>query len=203
MATRILFLVPLLASLALAGCGHVAAPSRAAVVPAGPPSDAFRALASPRGPERFAQLTPMLYRGAQPTTAQLTTLRDLGVKTIVSFVDDPAVVRAEVAAAAPLGLAVRNYPFSGLEAPDPALLRTIVGSLRALPGPIYIHCRLGRDRTSLIAALYRVWVEGWDPDVAWQHEARDFGHRGVYSWFFRKLDRTYRAVTHAAAPQPS
>jgi hypothetical protein len=203
MATRILLLLPLIAVVALAGCGHVAAPARAAVVPAGLPSDAFRALASSHGPERFAQMTPMLYRGAQPTAAQLATLRDLGVKTIVSFVDDPAVVRAETAAAAPLGLTVRNYPFSGLEAPDPALLRSIVGSIRALPGPVYMHCRLGRDRTSLIAALYRVWAEGWDPTVAWQREARDFGHRGVYSWFFRKLDRTYRAVTHAAAPQLS
>ena len=180
---------------ALSACGHVAAPSRVAFVPSGRASEAFRQLSSSRGPERFAQMTPMLYRGAQPTATELAALRDLGVKSIVSFVDDPAVVRAEVAAATPLGLDVHNYPFSGLEAPDPALLRRIIDSMRELKGPLYIHCRLGRDRTSLVAALYRVWVQGWDPVVAWRHEARAFGHRGLYSLFFRKLDRTYWTVT--------
>lgn len=159
-------------------------------------SDAFKKLLSSDGPERFSQMTPTLYRGAQPTAAQLATLRELGITTIVSFVDDAAIVRAETAAAAPLGIEVRNYPFNGLDAPDPALVRRIVESLRDLRGPTYIHCRLGRDRTSLIAALYRVWVQGWAPAVAWQREARDFGHRGLLlSFFFRKLDRTYRELT--------
>jgi len=192
--SSMLFIAAIVGTGALSACGHVAAPSCVAVVPTGRASEALRQLSSCRGPERFAQMTPMLYRGAQPTPSQLAALRDLGVKSIVSFVDDSAVVRAEVAAAAPLGLDVHNYPFSGLEAPNPALLRHIIDSMREMKGPIYIHCRLGRDRTSLIAALYRVWVQGWDPVVAWQREARDFGHRGLYSLFFRKLDRSYWTV---------
>jgi protein tyrosine/serine phosphatase len=173
-------LFPLMAMRTLPRCGHVA-------------------LGAPRRPKRFAQMTPMLFRGAQPTTSQLTALRDLGIKTIVSFVDDPIIARAEVTAATALGIEVHHHPFSGLDAPDPALLRKIVESLRALPGPIYIHCRLGRDRTSLVAALYRVWVQGWDPSVAWRQEARDFGHRGVYAWLFRQLDRAYWAMTQSSA----
>ncbi|MGZ3426943.1 MAG: fused DSP-PTPase phosphatase/NAD kinase-like protein [Polyangia bacterium] len=179
------------------GCGHAheAAPLRPAVVGAGAPAAAFRVLSSPRGPDRFAQVTPSLYRGGQPTAAQLGLLRELGVRTIVVLADDPPVVRAETEAATHLGLTVHSHPFSGLSEPDPALLRRVVDELRVAGSPVYVHCRRGRDRTSLVMALYRVWVQGWDPAEAWRREALDFGHGGLRAIFFRKLDRTYARLT--------
>ncbi len=180
------------------GCGHTyqAAPPRPAAVSGGAAaSAAFDLLASARGPDRFAQVTPSIYRGGQPTAAQLRLLRQLRVRTIVALVDDPAVVRAETEAAARLGLTVHNYPLSGLSEPDPTLLRRVVAELRAPESPVYVHCRRGRDRTSLVVALYRVLVEGWDPAVAWRHEALDFGHGGLRAIFFRRLDRAYTRLT--------
>jgi protein tyrosine/serine phosphatase len=34
--------------------------------------------------------------------------------------------------------------------------------------PIYVHCALGRDRTGLLVALYRVRQLGWSPAAAYQ-----------------------------------
>jgi protein tyrosine/serine phosphatase len=185
------------------GCSHTRqpAPERPATFGAGAAAAAYHALVSTSGPDRFAQVTPSLYRGGQPTASQLALLRDLGVRTIITFVTDAATVRAETDAAARLGLAVHDYPFNGLSNPDPALLRRIIGELRGATSPVYVHCRQGRDRTSLVVALYRVWVDGWDPDVAWQREALDFGHGGVRALFFRKLDRAYARLSHPATAE--
>jgi protein tyrosine/serine phosphatase len=184
-------------TLVAVGCAHsyVAAPPRQAAVGPGPAADAFAALSSPRGPDRFAQVTPLLYRGAQPNAEQLAMLRDVGVKTIVTFITDKSVLRDEIAAAQKLGLTVHSYPFYGMSSPDPALLERIVDELRAADAPVYVHCRQGRDRTSLVVALFRVWVQGWNPKTAWQHEALDFGHGGLRTIFFRRLDSAYVRLT--------
>ena len=182
----------------LAGCAHsyVAAPRRDAAIAPGRAADAFATLSSSRGPDRFSQMTPLLYRGAQPSAEQLALLRDVGVKTIVTFITDQKVLRDETDAAAKLGITVHSYPFFGMSSPDPQLLSRIVAELRTADAPVYIHCRQGRDRTSLIAALFRVWVQGWDPKVAWRHEALDFGHGGLRTIFFRRLDSAYDRLTH-------
>lgn len=53
--------------------------------------------------------------------------------------------------------------------------------------PIYFHCDLGRDRTSLIAALYKMYFLGMSQQDAWQQMKSD-GFKD--SWTLRGL-RTY------------
>lgn len=141
----------------------------------------------------------MLYRGGEPTAQQLELLHKLGVRTIIDLRNNPDDVTTEQAAAGKLGMRAVNFPFSGLSEPDPALLQNAVAAIRdAKEGAVYVHCQQGRDRTSLIVALYRVWIDNWKPDVAWQSEALDFGHGGLRAIFFRKLDRAFTRL--AAAP---
>jgi protein tyrosine/serine phosphatase len=178
------------------GCApYVAAPPRSAIVPAGTAARAYAALHSISGPTRFAQVSARLYRGGQPNEAHLPLLYQLGVRTVVSLRDEGESDRAaEARAAARLGMRFLHFPFSGLEAPDPALLHRIVAAIYDNEdGAVYVHCHAGRDRTSLVVALCRVWVEGWAPDYAWQREARDFGHSG--SFFLREIDRTFQRLT--------
>jgi protein tyrosine phosphatase (PTP) superfamily phosphohydrolase (DUF442 family) len=190
------------------GSGYCAAPLRPVTVAGAGPAAVYRTLQTPAGPARFAQVSPRLYRGGQPTAAQLRLLHELGVRTIVTLVDDPAIVATETADAAALGIRVYNFPFSGWHEPEPALLHRIVGTLAEADGPVYVHCHLGRDRTSLAVALYRVWVDDWSPDEAWRKEAQDFGHRGLTTLFLRKLTHafrhntalTYKAITRVESP---
>jgi protein tyrosine/serine phosphatase len=55
--------------------------------------------------------------------------------------------------------------------------------------PIYVHCALGRDRTGIVAAIYRIEKQGWSFDEA-EQEMRDFGFNDV--WInLKKLVRNY------------
>jgi tyrosine-protein phosphatase SIW14 len=151
-------------------------------------------------PVRFAQVGPRLYRGGQPDAAQLAELYARGVRTVISLRQERDVVAGEAAAAERLGMRFLNFGFSGFADPDPALLRTIVDAMRASgDGAVYVHCRAGRDRTSLVVALYRVWVEAWTPGDAWRLEADDFGHGGWQHWWFRRLDRAFQRLTSPSA----
>jgi protein tyrosine/serine phosphatase len=195
-------ILPVVVVVALARCAasaYSAAPERAFSLPADAAvHDVFAWLRSQRGPTRFQQVAPALYRGGQPTAAHLAALHALGVRTIVDLRNTPAAVAAERAEADRLGLRFLSFPFSGLGAPDPTQLRAIVAALvDAANGPVYVHCQQGRDRTSLVVALYRVWHDGWSPELAWQREADDYGHGGWRHIFFRKLDRAFVTLTDA------
>jgi protein tyrosine/serine phosphatase len=142
-------------------------------------------------PVRFAQVDAHLYRGGQPTAEQVRRLHDLGVRTIICLRTSPS--REEEAAARALGMRFVNLPFrASFNVPDGNKLRQIVAAIESSPDPVYVHCAQGRDRTSLIVALYRVWVTRWAPAFAWQKEALDFGHGAPW---FAGLDVAFRALT--------
>ncbi len=197
-------LVIVLATVLVAGCAtYSAAPRRICVVEPGSKLQAFQALQSRRGPTRFAQVTPTIYRGGEPNEEQMAQLSALGVRTIIDLRNRPLDVAAEAASARKVGIQALNFPFSGLSEPDPAVLQHAVAAIQgASSGSVYVHCQQGRDRTSLIVALYRVWVEGWNPNVAWRKEALDFGHGGMRAIFFRKLDRVFVRLTAPTATAP-
>jgi len=44
---------------------------------------------------------------------------------------------------------------------------------------IFVHCRLGDDRTGLAIATYRMSNEGWSPDEA-MNEMKEFGFTGIH-----------------------
>jgi len=175
----------------LVGC-YSAAPKQTPILPPGDAVSAWNLLRSSEGPVRFAQVTEQLYRGGQPTPAQVKLLHQLGVRTIVCLRSKNSDSLAEEQQARALGIRYVRLPFSALGTPDETLLQKIVDEVKAASGAVYVHCAAGRDRTSLIVALYRVWVQNWDPKVAWQREAVDFGHGAIW---FRGLDDTFARLT--------
>jgi protein tyrosine phosphatase (PTP) superfamily phosphohydrolase (DUF442 family) len=142
-----------------------------------------------RGPERFARVGPGLYRGGQPSRRDLRLLRALDVRTIIDLRRGRS--DGERAAAEQAGLRFLSFPLDGTSTPSRSELDPIVEAMRA--GNVYVHCKAGRDRTSLVVALYRVRVDGWPPDRAWQSEARAFGHHGLL--LRSGLERAFRLAT--------
>jgi protein tyrosine/serine phosphatase len=150
---------------------------------------ALAQLQSPKGPARFGVVSDGLYRGGQPSAHHLELLRALGVETIVDLRHGG--VAAEVAEARRLGMRVVRFPFSGLVVADRQFLAGVVAAIRS-GGRVYVHCREGRDRTSLVVALYRVLVDGWAQRVAWQREAVDYGY---VRWpWHPAIEASYRAA---------
>ena len=64
--------------------------------------------------------------------------------------------------------------------------------------PVFVHCRLGRNRAGVMVALYRIVHQGWTP-----HDAYAEGRRlGLVPWnpmtrdlLFREVPREWPAAT--------
>lgn len=173
---------------------------------------ALIALTGVGGPARFAEVTPRLYRGGQPDPDDLEQLYALGVRTIIDLRREKGGLRrAEQAYAEQLGIRFVDFPFYGVFGADAEFLDSILVEMAGggmQDGAVYVHCKNGRDRTSLVVALYRVAYEGWDQDVAWQEEVLEYDHDP--SRFYRRIGTAYRGAAELyeaeaalAAAQPS
>lgn len=139
-----------------------------------------------------------LWEGERPSTVGARWLIARGVGSIVSIqVDDRATFRA---IKAPPEL-VRLIPYFRIRRFNAVRLlsRTsldervalFLAIMRQAPKPVYLHCHLGVDRALLLAAAYRILIEGFDPERA----IKDM--RGLHSpWLFAET-RYLRSLTAA------
>jgi protein tyrosine/serine phosphatase len=147
------------------------------------------------GPDRFAVVAPGLYRGGHPGYDDLEALHVLGVRDVISLRRERrSLSREEKGHAHALGMHFHHFPFYGVFGAHPLFLDKILAEMRK--GGVYIHCKNGRDRTSLLIALYRVRFEGWDPETAWKSEVLGFGHLPTY--FYRRVRHAFDAFLRRA-----
>lgn len=115
------------------------------------------------------QIAPGVYAGAAPqTAADYHALRQLQVRTVVDIRKYSRRARNRERCLVELhGMIYRHVPVGFLatrdNAPDEAF--RLLADRRN--HPVYIHCTLGRDRTGLVVALYRVRCLGWSPEAAY------------------------------------
>ncbi|MGH9855464.1 MAG: fused DSP-PTPase phosphatase/NAD kinase-like protein [Blastocatellia bacterium] len=138
--------------------------------------------------ENFGKVTEFLYRGAQPKGVEYNQLATIGVKTIVDLRDDPkdyAKISAEQA-----GLKYVNLPMSDKEYPPPdaaSKFLTLVNNKENWP--VYVHCAGGRHRTGAMTAVFRMTIQGWDINRAYE-EMKDYdfytrwGHKDMKRFVF-------------------
>ena len=162
--------------LSVAADAPVELPSEAARV-------AFEALRS-QGPNRFSQVSRKLYRGGQPSHADLHRLRLLGVSTVISLRREERKVRREEAREVErLGMKFLSFPYYGVFGASKRFFGKILEAIRDPgTGVVYLHCQHGRDRTSLAVALHLVIDEGWGTETAWKRAVLDYGHKPNF-WY--------------------
>jgi len=120
------------------------------------------------GVENFYRINDHLYRGAQRTEVGMRNLHAMGIKTIVNLradYDDADVVRDT-------DLVRVNIPTEpwDVKAQEVAeFLKVVTDPARQ---PAFFHCRQGSDRAGVMAAAYRVVVQGWSKDAAIQEMTR-------------------------------
>lgn len=126
--------------------------------------------------ERFAEVAPGLFRGAQPDAAGLRALRAAGVRTVLDLRLDHD-ESAEVAAAGMVPVSLPMLGGRAAPAPGERLLRRFFEiALDPARRPVFVHCSHGRDRTGALFAAYRIEVDGWTPERALD-EMRSHGFR--------------------------
>jgi len=137
-----------------------------------PPEHAMGTRMKAKGIPNFGEVTPNLYRGAQPTPEGLTALKELGVSLVVDLRGTTS--KDEEATAAKLGMQYVSIP-SHCPFPKDEPFAKFLRVLRENSGKkAFVHCRLGDDRTGMAVAAYRMAEEGWTADEAMK-EMRTFG----------------------------
>lgn len=127
------------------------------------------------GVANFGEVTPTLFRGAQPTELGFENLSKMGVAIIVDLREGSQVQREEKEVSA-LGMKFVAISWNCTEPKDEYFAR-FLSLLRDNPGKkVFIHCHAGVDRTGMMIASYRMAEEGWTSEES-MREMRDFGYR--------------------------
>jgi tyrosine-protein phosphatase SIW14 len=141
-----------------------------------------------KGLPNLHQVTPTLYRGAQPTAVGMRQLKAMGVKTVLnlrSFNSD----REELG---DTGLAYEHIAMKAWHPERADIIRFLQITTDKDSTPVFVHCQHGADRTGLMCAVYRVAICGWTKEEAILEMTQGgFGHHTIWTnlvKFIRELD---------------
>jgi protein tyrosine phosphatase (PTP) superfamily phosphohydrolase (DUF442 family) len=124
------------------------------------------------GVTNFGKVTEHYFRGGELTTRGIENLAALGVRKIIDLRDDAEPEIAETCKR--LGITYLNLPMSQHETPDKATIDSVLQHLNDTRTKTYVHCSGGKHRAGTIGALYRMKVQGWAPERAW-NEQQSYG----------------------------
>ena len=124
-----------------------------------------------KGVPNFGEVTATLYRGGLVRTDGIKALKKLGVNVIV---DTHANDESEQKTVDSLGMKYVAIPWH-CPWPHDEVFAKFLQVLHENPGKkVFVHCRLGDDRTGMMVAAYRMAEQGWTADEA-MTEMRSFG----------------------------
>lgn len=108
------------------------------------------------------QMTPTLYRSALPDSNAAPLLEKLKIGTVINFLPESD---ANWLKSSNIKQVQLSYRTNHVDDSD------VLAALRAIQdaqadGPVLMHCKHGSDRTGLMAAMYRVVVQGWSKEDA-------------------------------------
>jgi protein-tyrosine phosphatase len=158
--------------------------------------------AAPPVLERHAVVSPTLSRGSVPVSeADMKFLvEQQKVKTIVTLLhpenpNEIALLVQERALAAKYGVKLVNLPLPFGVDPPPEMVQRFLATVDAATpqARVYVHCRLGRDRTGTMVAVFRQARQGATPDAALA-EMRQFGfnpEKDTYLQYLANFVKSY------------
>ncbi len=108
------------------------------------------------------QMSPTLYRSSLPDGAALPLLTKLRIGTVITFLPE-----SDKRWLSTPGIEQVQLPYRTNHVDDSDILRALRAVQAAeAKGPVLMHCKHGSDRTGLVAAMYRVVVQGWSKEDA-------------------------------------
>jgi len=108
------------------------------------------------------QMSPTLYRSALPDRGAVPLLEKLKVATVINFLPE-----SDSSWLTTPGIDQVQLPYRTNHVDDADVLKALRTIQAAeAKGPVLMHCKHGSDRTGLMAAMYRVVVQGWSKEDA-------------------------------------
>jgi tyrosine-protein phosphatase SIW14 len=157
------------------------------------------------GVKNFGEVTPFLYRGAQPSQAGFKALAGMGVDIVVDTRLSGQDWERKIVTG--LGMRYVSIPWHCLFPKDKKIAQFLTVLRNNPKKKVFVHCRYGDDRTGMMIAAYRMAVENWTAEQA-RKEMQRFGyHRtlcfplGPYEKDFPDHLRKNSLLREASAPQ--
>jgi protein tyrosine phosphatase (PTP) superfamily phosphohydrolase (DUF442 family) len=132
------------------------------------------------------QVSPVLYRGAQPKKEGIPELETLGIKTVVSL----RAFHGDFSLLEGTSLKGEAIPFLTWHPEDEDVVRFLRIVTDPSKTPVFVHCRRGIDRTGTMVAIYRIAVQGWSREDAIREMTEGgFGYDGKFPNLIRYLQK--------------
>lgn len=144
------------------------------------------------------QISPRMWRAAQPGPGAIRRLAQRGIKTIINLRGERncGSYILEKRAAQKHGITLVDIPVNSRTAPDPARLLRLAEAFKSIEYPALLHCKSGADRAGLVATLYLHLHEGLTIAEARRQLSWRYGHvkqarTGVIDYFFDEYERDH------------
>ncbi len=124
-------------------------------------SDRWARPVQAEGLPNLFQVTPDLYRSAQPTAVGMRSAEELGIRTVLSL----RTSNKDLELAAGTGLRLEHVPIVTWDVGDEEIIEAL-RIINTAPKPLLLHCYHGADRTGLTIAMYRMIFQGWSREDA-------------------------------------
>ncbi|MGE0882195.1 MAG: tyrosine-protein phosphatase [Blastocatellales bacterium] len=138
------------------------------------------------GVDNFGKVTEFFYRGAQPEEDEYQQLANIGIRTIIDLRNDPKEYSRPIAVK--LGMKYINLPMSDKSYPAADTADKFLHLVNDSENwPVYVHCAGGRHRTGAMTAVFRMKIQGWNIDQAYE----EMKHYDFYTRWGHKAMKTY------------
>lgn len=158
--------------------------------------------------ENFGKINDHFYRGGQPKGRDYQQLFSLGIKTVVDLREDARDDSRSSAERA--GLRYINLPMKEKSYPQADTAERFLQIVNDQANwPVFIHCAGGKHRTGVMTAVYRISVDGWNIDQAYQEMKQydfstSFGHGCYKDYIFDYFrNQQTQAMKQRIAPSRS
>lgn len=129
----------------------------------------------------FAQVTGQISRGGRPNQKDLQELFQNKYKLIINLENNAVAIAQENRWAHDIGMQDISIPMEWRVPPSDQQIDEILALLSdESHHPVFIHCKHGQDRTGLLIGLYRVLVQQWSPEKAY-NEMVELGFHPEYT----------------------
>lgn len=125
-----------------------------------------------KGIGNFGEVTPALFRGGQPTHQGFEALAKMGIDIIVDARGNRT--DSEGKEVGRLGMQYVAIPWHCPFPNDDVFVRFLKLLQENPDKKVFVHCRLGQDRTGMMIAAYRMAAQDWTADEA-MLEMHQFG----------------------------
>ena len=125
----------------------------------------------------FHEVAPDIYRSGLVSERAAPLLKELGVKTVLSFDNNLKRVRKEEEFLERAGIKFVSIPWSGWDHPEDETIEKALALLESPQArPILVHCKHGQERTGVVIACWRIAYEDWPAEEAYK-EMKAHGFR--------------------------